>query len=358
MEQSERSTIINLCYAHNTIVELTRITGFHWTTFSRIMKAYDDSNLYLEKQNVVCMIGSGNFASALVINVGDNVKANPETFDPIVNMWVFEEDINGRKLTEIINEEHENVKYLPGIKLPSNVKAVPDVLEAAEGADIYIFCLPHQFVSKSCSVLKSQVKAGAIGISLIKGFQIKDGELILMSEEISNMLNGMPVSVLMGANLATEIAEDQYFPNTDTGFSDGMKMGNNTKAAIIRMGIMEMIEFVKLYEPNTQISTYLESCGVADIMTTAYGGRNRALSEEFAKQYPNNSFEDLEKEMLNGQKLQGPLTAKEVANVIKTKKLEKKIPFICHYQCNLREEGIPPQDLLESVQFTTYKFVK
>lgn len=36
-------------------------------------------------------------------------------------MWVFEEMVNGRKLTEIINTEHENVKYLPGHKLPSNV---------------------------------------------------------------------------------------------------------------------------------------------------------------------------------------------------------------------------------------------
>lgn len=36
-------------------------------------------------------------------------------------MWVFEEMINGRKLTEIINQDHENVKYLPGIKLPTNV---------------------------------------------------------------------------------------------------------------------------------------------------------------------------------------------------------------------------------------------
>ena len=25
-------------------------------------------------------------------------------------MWVFEEEVNGRKLTEIINTEHENVK--------------------------------------------------------------------------------------------------------------------------------------------------------------------------------------------------------------------------------------------------------
>lgn len=36
-------------------------------------------------------------------------------------MWVYEEEVGGRKLTEIINTEHENVKYLPGYKLPSNV---------------------------------------------------------------------------------------------------------------------------------------------------------------------------------------------------------------------------------------------
>lgn len=36
-------------------------------------------------------------------------------------MYVYEEDINGKKLTEIINTTHENVKYLPGHKLPENV---------------------------------------------------------------------------------------------------------------------------------------------------------------------------------------------------------------------------------------------
>ncbi|CAG9533314.1 unnamed protein product [Cercopithifilaria johnstoni] len=29
-------------------------------------------------------------------------------------MWVHEEIVNGIKLTEIINTEHENVRYLPG----------------------------------------------------------------------------------------------------------------------------------------------------------------------------------------------------------------------------------------------------
>lgn len=36
-------------------------------------------------------------------------------------MYVFEEMIEGKKLTEIINTTHENVKYLPGHKLPENI---------------------------------------------------------------------------------------------------------------------------------------------------------------------------------------------------------------------------------------------
>lgn len=52
--------------------------------------------------------------------MGANAAQNSK-FDTTVNMWVFEEMVNGRKLTEIINMDHENVKYLPGHKLPANV---------------------------------------------------------------------------------------------------------------------------------------------------------------------------------------------------------------------------------------------
>lgn len=63
-------------------------------------------------------------------------------------MYVYEEKIDGRNLTEIINEKHENVKYLPGIKLPTNVIATPNAVDAAKGADLLIFVLPHQV--RSC----------------------------------------------------------------------------------------------------------------------------------------------------------------------------------------------------------------
>ena len=52
--------------------------------------------------------------------VGRNVTKF-DAFDDTVTMYVNEEMIDGRKLTEIINQDHENVKYLPGHKFPSNV---------------------------------------------------------------------------------------------------------------------------------------------------------------------------------------------------------------------------------------------
>merc|ERR1712141_959243 len=60
-----------------------------------------------------------------------------------------------------------------------------------------------------------------------------------------------------------------------------------------------------------------ESCGVADLITTCYGGRNRKCAEAYAR--TGKSIEELEKEILNGQKLQGPPTAAEVQIVLKAK---------------------------------------
>ena len=49
-------------------------------------------------------------------------------------MWVFEEIVEGQKLSELINSRHENVKYLPGVKIPDNV---------VRGTSLFIllFCL-------------------------------------------------------------------------------------------------------------------------------------------------------------------------------------------------------------------------
>ncbi len=75
------------------------------------------SSISNNSKEKVAIIGSGNWGSAIANIVGRNV-VNLPNFHKRVNMWVFEEKVNGRNLTEIINTTHENVKYLPGIKLP------------------------------------------------------------------------------------------------------------------------------------------------------------------------------------------------------------------------------------------------
>lgn len=307
-------------------------------------------------------------------------------------MWVYEEMIEGQKLTEIINTKHENVKYLPGIKLPENIIAVPDLLEATNDADILVFVVPHQFVNGLCDQLKGHVKKSAFAISLIKGVDASHGGMKLVSSCIYERLDGIDVSVLMGANIAGEVAQEMfceatigcrneeygrvfyelfhtnYFRITVTkdastveicgalkniiavgaGFCDGLEYGSNTKAAVIRIGMQEMLKFSKTFYKGVEMATFLESCGVADVITTCFGGRNRKVSEAYARAGGQKSIEELEKEMLNGQKLQGPLAAKEVHVLLKEKGQEDQYPlFTAVYR--ICYEGVPISDMLKHI---------
>ena len=101
-------------------------------------------------------------------------------------MWVYEEMIEGRKLTEIINEDHENVKYLPGVKLPENVRAVPELLDAARDADLFVFVIPHQFISRIVGQMKGNIKDGAAAISLIKVLTVTCSNMRLFGSKLDH----------------------------------------------------------------------------------------------------------------------------------------------------------------------------
>ncbi|XP_014245716.1 glycerol-3-phosphate dehydrogenase [NAD(+)], cytoplasmic [Cimex lectularius] len=317
----------------------------------------------------ICVIGSGNWGSAIAMIVGTNAMKALNTFNQTVNMYVYEEIVDGQKLSDIINNEHENVKYLPGRKLPANVVAVPSLENAAMDADILIFVIPHQYVKTICTCLSGLVKPTTIAISLIKGFEkTESGSIELISHLIHDMLK-IEVCVLMGANLANEVADGQFCETTigcknrkyngmlkelfetpffrvsivddaetveicgalknivacAAGFCDGLLLGDNTKAAIIRLGLMEMISFVNLFHSTSRLSTFFESCGIADLVTTCYGGRNRRIAEAFVKSAK--PLAVLERDMLNGQKLQGPITAEEVNVFLKYKNAEERFPL-------------------------------
>jgi glycerol-3-phosphate dehydrogenase (NAD+) len=190
-------------------------------------------------------------------------------------------------------------RYLPGIKLGDNVVAIPDVKEAARGANVVVFVLPHQFVYKVCENLRNVIDHDCKAISLIKGLDYKNNNLLLFSEEIEKIL-GVNCAALSGANIASEVAEEQFGETTiackdkkegeiflklfhtdyfdvnviadmrglqvcgalknvvalGAGICDGLRYGNNTKSAVIRRGLVEMRKFGKTFFGGVHTETF------------------------------------------------------------------------------------------------------
>ncbi|RCK57909.1 Glycerol-3-phosphate dehydrogenase [NAD(+)] [Candida viswanathii] len=310
----------------------------------------------------VAIVGSGNWGTAVAKLVAENTAEKQNIFQKDVPMWVFEEEVNGKKLTEIINTEHENVKYLPGVTLPENLVANPDIVDTVKDADLIVFNIPHQFLTRILKNIVGKVKPTARAISCLKGCN-------LLSTTITDTL-GIYCGVLSGANIANEVARGNWsetsiaytIPNDfrgkgedidevilkeafhrpyfhvrviedvvgasiagalknvvacAVGFVEGAGWGDNAKAAIMRIGIKETIRFASYWQkfkiralapPNPRTFTE-ESAGVADLITTCSGGRNVKVARYMIENGVD-AFE-AEKTLLNGQSSQGILTAKE-----------------------------------------------
>lgn len=348
-------------------------------------------------------------------------------------MWVYEEEVvirkdskhynetdgdKPQKLTSIINTHHENVKYLPGIALPSNIVANPSLVDAIQGSTILIFNLPHQFIHNVCKQMRGHIVPFARGISCIKGVNVSDDDVSLFSEWIGDGL-GIYCGALSGANIAGEIAKEKWsettiaydpppmdnsraptpratspnpnagdapelqhrdargrtsktkltavppeYPPLDhdcfralfhrpyfhvqmvsdvagvslggalknivalaAGFVDGRGWGDNAKAAIMRIGLMEMVKFGKeFFSQTVRTGTFTESsAGVADLITSCSGGRNFRCARKAVEK--GITVQEVEQEDLDGQKLQGTSTAHEVNSFLKARGLEADYPL-------------------------------
>ena len=191
---------------------------------------------------------------------------------------------------------------------------------------------------------------------------------MLISDVIRKGLGGnVDVSVLMGANVAVEVARGDFCEATlgysvksnalafqyafespsfhvrltndsigvelcgglktivgiGAGISDGLGYGRNTKAAIIRLGMVDMIKFGEVFFSGVQHKTFLESCGIADVIAECFGGRNRRCAEICA----NRQLGRRGKRVLLGQKLTGTLTLARVYELLVRDEKTEEFPF-------------------------------
>ncbi|HLM04552.1 MAG TPA: NAD(P)H-dependent glycerol-3-phosphate dehydrogenase [Blastococcus sp.] len=231
------------------------------------------------------------------------------------------------ELAKAIADDGENRDYLPGIRLPSAVRATADPAEALLDAEVVVLAVPSQSLRDNLSGWAPLLPADSSLLSLMKGIEL--GSTKRMSEVICEVTGAGPdrVAVLSGPNLAREIAEEQpaatviactdtdragqlqaachtrYFrPYTNPdivgcelggavknvialacGMAEGLGFGDNTRASLMTRGLAETARLGLAL--GAELTTFAGLAGLGDLVATCSSplSRNRTFGEKLGQ---------------------------------------------------------------------------
>ncbi|SOC48663.1 glycerol 3-phosphate dehydrogenase (NAD(P)+) [Blastococcus aggregatus] len=231
------------------------------------------------------------------------------------------------ELVRAITDDGENPDYLPGIRLPSTVRATADAAEALAGADVVVLAVPSQSLRDNLTAWSPLLPPDATLLSLMKGIEL--GTTKRMSEVIREVTGAGAdrVAALSGPNLAREIAEEQpaatviacpdadraaalqvachtrYFrPYTNAdlvgcelggavknvialacGIAEGLGFGDNTRASLITRGLAETARLGLAL--GAELTTFAGLAGLGDLVATCSSplSRNRTFGEKLGR---------------------------------------------------------------------------
>ena len=260
------------------------------------------------------VMGAGAWGTALAKVLAD---AGSE-----VRLWSRRAEV-----ADAINTTHTNSGYLPGITLPSTIRATTDAAEALDGLTTVLLAVPAQTLRANLEQWDGLLTDGATLVSLAKGIEL--GSLMRMSQVIVGVTGVDPsqVAVVSGPNLADEIAQQQpaatvvactdsgraialqralstgYFrpyTNADVigteiggacknvialacGMAAGVGLGENTAAAIITRGLAEIMRLG--IAVGAKSATLAGLAGVGDLVATCTSphSRNRSFGERLGR---------------------------------------------------------------------------
>ncbi len=284
----------------------------------------------------ISIIGAGSWGTTLAILLAE------KGFD--VKLWCRREE-----LAREIESERENRQYLPEIKLPNNLIVDSSLKKVIEKTEIIFNAVPSEFVRHTLKNIKPFYN-NQIVVSATKGMEHETSKR--MSQVIEDELGDARIAVLSGPNHAEEVSRKMptasviaskdkkaakkvtdclgtpYFKVYQlndvvgveicgalknitamaTGVCDGLGIGDNAKASIITLGLMEMNNFGRHF--GAKRGTVYGIAGVGDLIATCISrhSRNRFIGEQFAK---NKSMDEIRKEM-HGMIAEGIPTTKAV----------------------------------------------
>ncbi|MCA9040471.1 MAG: NAD(P)-dependent glycerol-3-phosphate dehydrogenase [Planctomycetaceae bacterium] len=258
------------------------------------------------------IIGSGAMATGCAVILGQ--KGIP------VSIWSRNEEH-----ARAMQEERENKRQLPGIKIPDSVNITADMHQALEKADIIVAAVPTQFLRSALQKLAPALKSERPLVSVIKG--LENGTLMRPSQVISDVLDqrsvvalggpshaeefasGLPASVVAAGGDARLTRQVQELFNTDrfrvytnldivgvelagalknviaiaAGICDGLDYGDNAKSALVARGLVEITRFGTRL--GAEPSTFYGLAGIGDLITTCISpfGRNRHVGERLGR---------------------------------------------------------------------------
>jgi glycerol-3-phosphate dehydrogenase (NAD(P)+) len=262
----------------------------------------------------VGLLGGGSWGTTVAAVVSRNAP---------ITLWARDAET-----VEGINRDNENRKYLPGIKLPTTLRATGDMAEVVAGADVMIMGVPSHSFRSVLEEARQHLRPWVPVISLTKGLELSSGKR--MTELIEEVLPGHPVGVLTGPNLAREIMTGQaaasvlsmedeivvralqpvfhsglfrVYTNTDllgcelggvlkniiaiaVGMGDGLGAGDNTRSALMTRGLAEITRLGVAMGGRPE--TFSGLTGMGDLIATCTSplSRNRHVGVELGKGRP------------------------------------------------------------------------
>ena len=257
----------------------------------------------------VAMVGAGSWGTTLAAVLSENGHD--------VVLWAREPEI-----VEQVNREHQNRRFLSGIRLPDTLRATNQLEEALRGAEVLVNAVPAQFSASVLGEAARFVAPGTHVVSATKG--IETTTLRRMDEVLLDALGSVRMdgfTVISGPSFALEVARHtptavvaasadltaaervqrlfqnrslRVYTNQDVigvelagalknsiaiaaGITHGLGFGHNTLAALITRGLAEMARLGQAMGAHP--ATFAGLAGLGDLVLTCTGelSRNRMV---------------------------------------------------------------------------------